>query len=80
MSSKFIPPKVGSSSCTARISSLGSLVLSSISNTSISANLLNNTPFPSITGFPAAAPISPKPSTAVPFDTTATRLPFAVYK
>ena len=44
----------------------------------MSANLLNKTPFPSITGFPATAPIFPKPKTAVPFETTPTRLPLAV--
>jgi hypothetical protein len=32
----------------------------------------------SITGLPARAPMLPRPSTAVPFVTTATRLPFAV--
>ncbi len=45
----------------------------------MSANCLNSTPFPSITGFDASAPMRPSPSTAVPFDTTATRLPRAVY-
>lgn len=34
--------------------------------------------FPSMTGFPLMAPMSPSPSTAVPFDMTATRFPFAV--
>ena len=41
--------------------------------------VLNKTPFPSITGLPASGPILPRPSTAVPFDTTATRFPLAVY-
>jgi hypothetical protein len=31
-----------------------------------------------MTGFPASGPILPRPSTAVPFETTATRLPLAV--
>ena len=45
---------------------------------SISANFLNNTAFPSITGFEANAPILPKPKTAVPLDMTATIFPFEV--
>jgi len=36
-----------------------------MSNTSTSANLLKRTPFPSMTGFPARAPMSPNPNTAV---------------
>ena len=51
----------------------------SISKQSIFANFLNRTAFPSITGFEALGPILPKPKTAVPFETTATRFPFAVY-
>ena len=43
------------------------------------ANLLKSTPFPSITGFPASAPIFPSPKTAVQFETTATRFPLFVY-
>ncbi|CAI8183502.1 MAG: Uncharacterised protein [Crocinitomicaceae bacterium] len=53
--------------------------LISISNTSISANILKSNPFPSITGFEASAPISPSPKTAVPLEITATKFPFAVY-
>ena len=45
----------------------------------MSAKILNNTPFPSITGFEANGPMSPKPKTAVPFEMTATRFPLAVY-
>jgi hypothetical protein len=40
--------------------------------------LLEQDGLPSITGLPASGPIAPSPSTAVPFVTTATRLPFAV--
>jgi hypothetical protein len=47
--------------------------------TSISANILNNKPFPSITGFEASGPISPSPKTAVPLVITATKFPLAVY-
>ena len=56
-----------------------SLASTSISKTSISAKILNNNPFPSITGFDASGPIFPKPKTAVPFEITATKFPFAVY-
>ena len=45
----------------------------------MSAKILNNTPLPSITGLDASGPISPNPNTAVPFEITATKLPFAVY-
>src|SRR5579862_6941102 len=40
---------------------------------------LKSTALPSITGLPARAPMLPRPSTAVPFETTATRLARAVY-
>jgi len=43
------------------------------------ANFLNSTPLPSITGLEASGPMSPKPSTAVPLEITATRLPRLVY-
>ena len=49
-----------------------------MSNTSMPANFLNRTALPSITGLPASGPILPRPSTAVPFETTATRLARAV--
>ena len=50
-----------------------------MSKTSMPAKRLKRTPFPSMTGFAAIGPMLPKPSTAVPFDTTATRFPRAVY-
>ena len=50
-----------------------------MSNTSMSAKTLNNTPFPSITGLLASGPMSPRPNTAVPLLMTATKLPLAVY-
>ena len=56
MSSRLIPPKVGSSSFTVWITSSGSSVASSMSNTSMPAKRLNRTPLPSITGLPASAP------------------------
>ena len=51
----------------------------SISKTSISANILNKRPLPSITGFDANGPISPNPKTAVPLEITATRFDLEVY-
>src|SRR5262245_38415877 len=45
----------------------------------MSANFLNRHAFPSMTGLPASGPMLPRPSTAVPLVTTATRLPRAVY-
>jgi hypothetical protein len=46
--------------------------------TNSSANILNNTALPSITGLLANGPMSPSPNTAVPLDITATRFPFVV--
>ena len=79
ISSRFTPPKVGSSALTMLTNSSTFLVSSSMSKTSMSANILNSKPFPSITGLPAWAPISPKPSTAVPLLITATKFPLEVY-
>ena len=44
-----------------------------MSKTSMPANFLKSTALPSITGFEASGPMSPSPSTAVPFVITATR-------
>ena len=79
MSSRLIPPKVGAIFLTVSINLSTSLVSTSISKTSISAKILNNSPFPSITGLEASGPISPSPRTAVPLEITATRLPLVVY-
>ncbi len=79
MSSRLMPPKVGSRSLTVRMNSSGSVVATSMSKTSMSAKRLNRTPLPSITGLPARAPMLPSPKTAVPLLITATRLPLAVY-
>ncbi len=73
MSSRLMPPKVGSNAATTSTSLSTFFSLSSMSNTSMPANFLNRTALPSITGLEASGPISPSPSTAVPFDTTATR-------
>ena len=79
MSSRFIPPNVGAIFFTVSTKASTSLVSTSMSKTSMSAKILNNSPLPSITGLEASGPISPKPSTAVPLEITATRLPLVVY-
>ena len=73
MSSRLMPPKVGSSAATTSISFWGSLASTSMSNTSMPANFLNSTALPSITGLEASGPMLPRPSTAVPLESTATR-------
>jgi len=60
------------------ITTSGSWLSTSMSNTSISANFLKRTALPSITGLLASAPRSPRPRMAVPLVITATRLPLAV--
>ena len=79
MSSRLIPPKVGSSAETILTIPSTVISLTSMSKTSMSAKRLKSSPFPSITGFPATAPILPNPRTAVPLEITPTRFPFAVY-
>ena len=74
-----MPPNVGSNAFTICTNFSGSFSLISISKTSMSANILKSTPFPSITGLLASGPISPSPNTAVPFVITATKFPLAVY-
>ena len=79
MSSRLIPPKVGAIFFTVSTNPSMSLQSISISKTSISAKILNNKAFPSITGFEASGPMSPNPKTAVPLVITATKFPLAVY-
>ncbi len=79
ISSKLMPPKVGEINLTVCTNLSTSLVLTSMSKTSTSPNILKSNPFPSITGLPDSGPISPSPRTAVPLEITATRLPLAVY-
>ncbi len=74
MSSRLIAPKVGSSAVTISASRTGSLSFTSMSKQSMLANFLKSTALPSITGLEASAPMLPSPSTAVPLETTATRL------
>ena len=75
----FIAPKVGSRAQMISASLFGLLSFISKSKQSISANFLNNTALPSITGLEANAPIFPNPRTAEPLVTTATKLAREVY-
>jgi hypothetical protein len=75
MSSRLMPPSVGSIAAMMSTSLSGSRSASSMSNTSMPANFLNRQPLPSITGLAASGPMSPRPSTAVPLVMTPTRLP-----
>ncbi len=79
MSSRLIPPKVGDISLTVFTIWSGSWVLRQIGKASTSANSLNSIAFPSITGIAASGPMSPRPSTALPSETTATVLRLIVY-
>src|SRR3989344_1265755 len=79
ISSRLIPPKVGSRDAIIFASFIGSFSLISRSNALTSAKRLNKTLLPSMTGLPAKAPIFPKPKTAVPLDITPTKLPLEVY-
>ena len=60
------------------IISSASFESTSISIESMSANLLNSTDLPSMTGFEASAPRSPSPKIAVPLLITATKFPLLV--
>ena len=74
MSSRLIAPKDGAIAVTAATISSGSVVLSTIGTESSPAKAFINADLPSITGNDAFGPMSPRPSTAVPSDTTATTL------
>ena len=78
ISSRFIPPKVPPIFVIVSIIDWASLLSISISIESISANLLNKTDLPSITGFDAKAPKFPKPKIAEPLLITATKFPLLV--
>ena len=78
-SSRLIPPNVGEIRATVSTNSSTPRASTSMSKTSMSANRLKRTPLPSMTGLPARGPMLPRPSTAVPLEITATRLPFVVY-
>jgi len=78
MSSRLIPPKVSAMSETVLTNSSTSFVATSMSKTSMPAKRRNSTPLPSMTGFEASEPRSPRPRIAVPLLITATRLPLFV--
>ena len=72
MSSRFTAPNVGRSRTIVSTISSGSLVSSTIGIESSPPKVLNSALLPSITGSEAAAPMSPRPSTALPSLITAT--------
>ena len=78
ISSRFIPPKLGEKFLMLLTISFGSSESISRSIESMSANLLNKTAFPSMTGFDAKAPKFPIPKIADPLLITATRFPLLV--
>ncbi len=78
ISSRLMPPKLTAKFFILLIISLGSLLSISKSIASISANLLNRTALPSITGFEAIAPKLPSPKIADPLLITATKFPLVV--
>ena len=79
MSSRLIPPNAGAIRLTVSTISSASLVSRQIGNASTPANSLNRQHLPSITGIAARGPMSPRPNTAVPSETTATVLRLIVY-
>ena len=79
MSSRLMPPKVGAIRITVSTISSTSFVARQIGKASTSANSLKSIALPSITGMAASGPMSPRPSTAVPSDTTATVFALIVY-
>ena len=71
MSSRLMPANTGAIAHTVSTIWSTSVVSSAIGNASMSANCLNRTALPSMTGSAASGPTSPRPSTAVPSVTTA---------
>ena len=79
MSSRLIAPNDGAIAVTAATISSGSVVLSTIGTESSPANAFISADLPSITGSDAFGPMSPRPSTAVPSEMTATTRDAQVY-
>ncbi len=79
MSSRLMPPNVGARWVTMSTILSGSCVDRHSGNASTPPNSLNSTHLPSITGIAASGPMSPRPRTALPSDTTATVLRLIVY-
>ena len=78
MSSRLMPPNVGATPSTIRTISSTSVVFRHSGKASTPASSLNSIALPSITGIAASGPMSPRPSTAVPSETTAMVLPLIV--
>ena len=74
-----MPPNLGAIAFTIATISSVSFVSRQIGNASTPANALNRTALPSMTGIAAAGPMSPRPSTALPSEMTATVLRLIVY-
>ena len=72
MSSRLMPPNVGAIALQNATISSTSFVARQSGNASTPPNSLKSTALPSITGIAASGPMSPRPSTAVPSETTAT--------
>ena len=79
MSSRLMPPNPGAMLITVWMIASGSLVLRQIGKASTPPNSLKSTALPSITGIAASGPMSPRPRTALPSETTATVLRLIVY-
>ena len=79
MSSRLMPPKEPAIISMVWTISSTSLERTQSGKASIPAKAWNRAHLPSITGMPASGPMSPRPSTAVPSVTTATRFPRRVY-
>ena len=72
MSSRLMPPQTGAIAAIVRMRTSGSFESMQIGYELTPPNSLNSIDLPSITGMPAAAPMSPSPRTAVPLVMTAT--------
>jgi hypothetical protein len=72
MSSRLTPPKDGASATTVSTIWSTSVVDSTMGTAESPANSANRQALPSMTGSDAVGPMSPRPSTAVPSETTAT--------
>ena len=78
MSSRLMPPKVGATPLTISTMVSTSVVSRHSGNASTPASSLKSMALPSMTGIAAFGPTLPRPSTAVPSDTTATVEPLTV--
>ena len=74
MSSRLMPPKAGEIFSTSRTTWSVSWVLMQMGKASTPPKVLKSTALPSMTGRAARGPILPRPRTALPSVTMATRL------